>query len=54
MHSGNIHAHLKRMMDFTREMDLQKRPVTYVTSSYDKLMAVEDPGVGWEKFKVAC
>ncbi|XP_022808391.1 beta-glucuronidase-like [Stylophora pistillata] len=45
MHSGNIHAHLKRMMDFTREMDLQKRPVTYVTSSYDKLMTVEDPGL---------
>lgn len=43
--SGNIDSHLKRMMDFTREMDLQKRPVTYVTSSYDKLMIMEDPGV---------
>ena len=44
-HSRNIDSHLRRMMDFTREIDVQKRPVTYVTSSNDRIMVVEDPAV---------
>ena len=43
--SRNIGTHLKRMMSFTREMDLQKRPVTYVMASSDRMMIVEDPAV---------
>ncbi|KAL9981667.1 hypothetical protein ACROYT_G010405 [Oculina patagonica] len=44
-HSRNIDTHLKRMMSFTREMDVQRRPVTYVTSSSDRFMIVEDPAL---------
>lgn len=43
--SRNIGTHLKRMMSFTREVDLQKRPVTYVMASSDRIMIVEDPAV---------
>ena len=50
-YSRNIGTHLRRMMSFTREMDLQKRPVTYVTSSSDKMMIVEDPAVSLRRFK---
>ena len=32
-------------MEFTREMDMQKRPVTYLISSDYKLGMVEDPVV---------
>lgn len=51
-YSRNIGAHLKRMMSFTREMDLQKRPVTYVASSMDRMMIVEDPAVSLWGFKL--
>ena len=44
-YSRNIGTHLKRMMSFTREMDVQKRPITYVTSSSDRMIIVEDPAV---------
>ena len=37
--------YLKRMMEFTREMDLQRRPVTYLVSSDYRLGVVEDPAV---------
>ena len=44
-HNENIVTHLRRMMDFTREMDMQKRPVTFVVSSNDRLSVVENPAV---------
>ena len=43
--SKNMASHLKQMIGFAREIDMQKRPVTYVTSSEDRLLVVEDPAV---------
>ncbi|XP_068680105.1 beta-glucuronidase-like [Montipora foliosa] len=37
--------YLKRMMEFTREMDLQRRLVTYLVSSDYRLGVVEDPAL---------
>ena len=41
----NMTSHLKKMMEFTKEIDMQKRPVTYVASSEDRWSVVEDSAV---------
>ena len=38
-------SHLKKMTEFTKEIDMQKRPVTYVASSEDRWSVVEDSAV---------
>lgn len=43
--SENVSRHLKRMMEFTRKMDMQKRPVTYLISSDYRFGVMEDPAV---------
>lgn len=43
--SENFSRHLKRMMEFTRKMDMQKRPVTYLISSDYRFGVMEDPAV---------
>ena len=43
--SENMTSHLKKMMEFTKEIDMQKRPVTYVASSEDRWSVVEDSAV---------
>ena len=43
--SENMTSHLKKMMEFTKEIDMQNRPVTYVASSEDRWSVVEDSAV---------
>ena len=43
--SEDFHFHLRRMIEFTREMDIQRRPVTYLISSDYRFGVVEDPAV---------
>ncbi|KAK2574053.1 Beta-glucuronidase [Acropora cervicornis] len=43
--SEDFHFHLRRMIEFTREMDIQRRPVTYLISSDYRFGVVDDPAL---------